>query len=246
MIIACSTEEDFAKVKDTAAAFKDAPVKAFIGSAFSAPGFDDLKSFDPADIDGLYTDLNSQWGEVCKVVEDIFKSFDKDGSGSIDKSELKDAVAELGLTMTNDQVSNMLRDLDSNKDGVIQLSEFLHWWLTGRKGATGNMKALLSAKLRASKAWSSGAGVIKDMISQASGNDYEFKKTSLKASLNGGVEKANFQLYVKAFPLGDEAKQLRSTMIARLPPLEVEEDSSDTYGALITVTMKLKPGLIEA
>lgn len=48
-----------------------------------------------------------------------FRMFDKDGNNYIDKKELKRVMSELGETLSEDEISEMLRIADSNKDGKI-------------------------------------------------------------------------------------------------------------------------------
>ena len=76
-------------------------------------------------------------GAVKQELNKVFKEFDSDNSGFIDKNELQQVVAKLGMKMTDVDVDNMIDDLDYNKDGKISPEEFHLWWLAGRKGSTG-------------------------------------------------------------------------------------------------------------
>ena len=73
-----------------------------------------------------------------------FNKFDKDGSGSIDKDELADLSKELGAELTEDQLTNALKDLDLNGDGVIDIDEFSRWYFSGMKPYSGLKRSLLS------------------------------------------------------------------------------------------------------
>ena len=53
-----------------------------------------------------------------------FNKYDKDGSGSIDRYELDDFSKELGAKLNEEQLTNALKDLDLNGDGVIDIDEF--------------------------------------------------------------------------------------------------------------------------
>lgn len=73
-----------------------------------------------------------------------FNKFDKDGSGSIDKDELAELSKELGAELTEDQLTNALKDLDLNGDGVIDIDEFSRWYFSGMKPYSGLKRSLLS------------------------------------------------------------------------------------------------------
>ena len=64
-------------------------------------------------------------------VEPLFKKYDKDGSGAIDKDELDGLCKDLGVPLDEEQLKAALEDLDINKDGVVDLNEFCDWWFSG-------------------------------------------------------------------------------------------------------------------
>ena len=57
-------------------------------------------------------------------LESVFKSLDKDNSGTLEASELKEAFAQLGRPQTDEAIKAAIKALDSNNDGVIDLAEF--------------------------------------------------------------------------------------------------------------------------
>ncbi|KAK3289220.1 hypothetical protein CYMTET_3336 [Cymbomonas tetramitiformis] len=68
-------------------------------------------------------------------IREIFDDYDQDKSGSIDKSELKCIIIDLGLASleTPDDkleqlVSIELEKADLNHDGVISFGEFVHYY----------------------------------------------------------------------------------------------------------------------
>lgn len=63
--------------------------------------------------------------EEYSEVKEAFQIFDSDGSGEIDVKELKEALENLGLDADNKAFQNLLDGIDSNKDGTIQLDEFV-------------------------------------------------------------------------------------------------------------------------
>ena len=60
-----------------------------------------------------------------KRLPKVFSSFDKDGSGSMDKSELKEALANLGVTnLTPADLEDIILSVDADKSGELSLDEF--------------------------------------------------------------------------------------------------------------------------
>ncbi|ANZ75178.1 Calmodulin [Komagataella phaffii CBS 7435] len=55
---------------------------------------------------------------------EAFRVFDKDGDGKIDKGELKHVLTSIGEKLTEEEVDEMLREADTNNDGVIDIKEF--------------------------------------------------------------------------------------------------------------------------
>ena len=56
----------------------------------------------------------------------MFKIFDKDGSGAIDAGELHQMLLYMGVPLSDAEVREMIAQVDSDQDGAINESEFLH------------------------------------------------------------------------------------------------------------------------
>ena len=86
-------------------------------------------------MEGVYDvpyDLKKQFSvpELTELVR-IFKSYDEDQSGSIQKSELQKILVDLGhRETTEDDVTTMISKLDVNDDNVLSLQEFLNIQIT--------------------------------------------------------------------------------------------------------------------
>ena len=59
---------------------------------------------------------------------EIFKSFDRDGSGSIDRAELARLLEALGQDETEEELAIALEVIDVNHSGRISWDEFKAWW----------------------------------------------------------------------------------------------------------------------
>lgn len=57
-------------------------------------------------------------------LSEIFQSFDLDGTGTIDSSELRQASAALGSFMSPEKVKELIREADGSGDGLIDYQEF--------------------------------------------------------------------------------------------------------------------------
>lgn len=58
------------------------------------------------------------------TVQEVFQQFDVDKSGEIDSSELGNALAAAGAAVSPTQLDALLREIDTDKDGKVSLSEF--------------------------------------------------------------------------------------------------------------------------
>ena len=61
-------------------------------------------------------------------VFEIFKVYDRDGSGSIDRAEFTRLLEALGTTPGEEELSIALDVVDANHSGKISWDEFKAWW----------------------------------------------------------------------------------------------------------------------
>ena|SRR3990167_8872399 len=54
----------------------------------------------------------------------IFDMIDRDGGGSLEPDELKDALAALGEFLTDEEVKDMINEIDGDGSGSIEKDEF--------------------------------------------------------------------------------------------------------------------------
>ena len=60
---------------------------------------------------------------------EIFKQLDTDGSGTLDKEELKQLCVHLGMkALTDKQATKLMNEIDVDGDGDVTIEEFDIWW----------------------------------------------------------------------------------------------------------------------
>jgi glycerol-3-phosphate dehydrogenase len=63
-----------------------------------------------------------------KSVRDIFEAIDTDQSGFLDRTEVVEIAAILGMPLTEQQLSAAFKTMDASQDGRVHLEEFEAWW----------------------------------------------------------------------------------------------------------------------
>lgn len=81
-------------------------------------------------------------------VKEAFDLFDADGSGTIDRDELRVLCFSLGRTMTDEQLEQAFEELDADGNGSIEYSELEAFILEGEDQDEGSAPALLRLALR--------------------------------------------------------------------------------------------------
>eukprot|EP00746_Dinoflagellata_sp_MGD_P054469 gnl/MRDRNA2_/MRDRNA2_238572_c0_seq1.p1 gnl/MRDRNA2_/MRDRNA2_238572_c0~~gnl/MRDRNA2_/MRDRNA2_238572_c0_seq1.p1 ORF type:complete len:292 (-),score=62.73 gnl/MRDRNA2_/MRDRNA2_238572_c0_seq1:12-887(-) len=66
--------------------------------------------------------------EARERLQEVFKTYDKDKSGSIDLTELHDMCNELGAKITKEQAQDLMTELDTDGNGIIDFEEFVNFW----------------------------------------------------------------------------------------------------------------------
>ena len=59
---------------------------------------------------------------------EIFRTYDRDNSGSIDRREFARLLEALGMAVSEDELAVAVDVVDSNHSGKISWSEFKAWW----------------------------------------------------------------------------------------------------------------------
>ncbi|KDD71987.1 hypothetical protein H632_c4051p0, partial [Helicosporidium sp. ATCC 50920] len=74
--------------------------------------------------------------DQLRTLKQCFEMMDGDGSGAIDADELYEAFQLLGLSHTRRQVEAVLRAVDKDGTGELELSEFLELMASQGLGST--------------------------------------------------------------------------------------------------------------
>jgi hypothetical protein len=75
--------------------------------------------------------------DESRELERRFREFDRDNSGSIDTSELKDVLRELGESFDDTAVQELLAEVDADRSGRIEFGEFVEVVSGLRSGRSG-------------------------------------------------------------------------------------------------------------
>lgn len=83
-----------------------------------------------------------------KEHREAFRVFDKDDSGLIDATKLRNVMNGLGQKVTDEEVDDMIREADFDGDGHINYEEFLMMMMTTNLGASPRRPVYLSRRNR--------------------------------------------------------------------------------------------------
>jgi calmodulin len=115
--------------------------------------------------------------QICRAKSKFFE-IDRDGSGSIDKEELVAMMHGLGVEPGDDEIERMLDSADTGeKDGKIDLREFLRWYAKGTQHQTDALKADTADAYRLLTSSTLGAKLpkekLRDFMSEEYGLEYD-------------------------------------------------------------------------
>ncbi len=89
------------------------------------------KSPPPAEtlvVEAVYTPEPEVVAEAPSELREIFGTYDRDGSGSIDRGELSRLLEALGAPPSEEELAVALEVVDANQSGKVSFGEFSAWW----------------------------------------------------------------------------------------------------------------------
>ncbi|XP_062111236.1 probable calcium-binding protein CML16 [Humulus lupulus] len=75
-------------------------------------------------VQAILPDINDEVLVNQDQLLEIFRSFDRDGNGYITAAELAGSMAKMGHPLTYRELTDMMREADTNNDGVLSFNEF--------------------------------------------------------------------------------------------------------------------------
>ncbi|KAJ9677130.1 hypothetical protein PVL29_022231 [Vitis rotundifolia] len=75
-------------------------------------------------VSAIMPDMNEEILINQEQLLEVFRSFDRDSNGYITAVELAGAMAKMGQPLTYRELTDMIREADTNGDGVISFNEF--------------------------------------------------------------------------------------------------------------------------
>ena len=73
----------------------------------------------------LLLGLGTKWDEDEIDLKRVFRKVDRDGSGTIERKELRKAAEKIGLSITDNDSRRIIARYDTNGDGRMQYREFV-------------------------------------------------------------------------------------------------------------------------
>ena len=177
---------DFEAVMPALKAFEKMPLKFVLyDGAPSNPsveaqlGLKGAPKLGPGDFAGLLIQENNKF---VGLVLQVFKNFDKDGSGFLDLKEIAAVAKELGTELSEPELAQIMQELDTNKDKKVSMEEFVDWWKTGRQERSGKMGNLVTDWLKKHKVMESLSEAATKLA--ALGEEHKLQKSSFAFHVN--------------------------------------------------------------
>lgn len=79
------------------------------------------------ELQGMADKMGIQLNNLCYLKQE-FDAYDEDRSGYIDVKELKELLAKLGEELSEEELDQAFRELDSDGSGEIEFFEFVEWF----------------------------------------------------------------------------------------------------------------------
>ncbi|XP_069108121.1 uncharacterized protein [Argopecten irradians] len=85
--------------------------------------------------------------DIISEMKEAFEVFDQDDDGFLDKDDIRKAMAGLGVTLTEPEVTEMMEIADQDKDGRLNYKEFVAMLTRGDQYQADNILMSLKPSL---------------------------------------------------------------------------------------------------
>lgn len=110
--------------------------------------------------------------------------------------------------MTGEELEEALKDLDLNKDGVVDFSEFQRWWFSGFKSYSGTRRSMIKMQKQAVNA---AEALMKGNLDSPLSGDLKLKKHQVEVSFNA-QEKPGTKICLGIYPGGDSCYKIHADL----------------------------------
>lgn len=110
-------------VTEWAAARTDIEKEILLEAVADPTFWSEVKEMTVADVDAV-PDEEDDVDTESRLYQ-MFKCFDRDGSGTIGANELHQMLLYMGISVSEDEVETMIRQVDSDSDGRLVQAEFM-------------------------------------------------------------------------------------------------------------------------
>ena len=85
-----------------------------------------MRNWGEDDVSWCWLDkIKAELDNVIFYYREAFKVFDSDGNGFINAVELRQVMLNLGEKLTEEEVEMMIKEADTNGDGLVNYEEFI-------------------------------------------------------------------------------------------------------------------------
>jgi len=178
------------------------------------------------------SDMSQQ--ELEDIVLQIFKEFDEDQSGFLDRQEFKKCLASARLGLTSREINTIMAEVDENEDGVIEYGEFMPLAIELLQSMQVSGEVAEASKQREAEALRQAEAILVKGMSKEQ-LDARLRAIFLKADRDGSnwLSRTEFRNALVNADLGLTRKDINLIMSAA----DVNQDGAIEYAEFVPVAL---------